>query len=70
MYVCFLSVSVANLLTHPELDPDSDGSFTEAEAEVNVFFLYFSNKKHCNSVLVIITFKCINCHTFLQANQI
>uniref|UniRef100_A0A671V3B5 Glucosidase 2 subunit beta n=1 Tax=Sparus aurata TaxID=8175 RepID=A0A671V3B5_SPAAU len=32
-------VSVADLLTHSELDPDSDGSFTEAEAQVKHFFL-------------------------------
>lgn len=36
----FLSVSVADLLSHSELDPDSDGSFTEEEAQVNIFFLY------------------------------
>lgn len=35
-----LSVSVADLLSHSELDPDSDGSFTEAEAEVSIFILY------------------------------
>lgn len=34
----FCSVSVADLLSHPELDPDSDGSFTEAEAQVTTVF--------------------------------
>lgn len=28
-------MSLADLLSHPELDPDSDGLFTEAEAQVN-----------------------------------
>lgn len=28
------SVSVSDLQPHAELDPDSDGSFTEAEAQV------------------------------------
>lgn len=28
------SVSVSDLQLHSELDPDSDGSFTEAEAQV------------------------------------
>lgn len=36
----YLSVSVADLLSHSELDPDSDGSFTEEEAQVNMLFLY------------------------------
>lgn len=40
----FLSVSVAELLSHSELDPDSDASFTEAEAQVNAFCLYHSYK--------------------------
>lgn len=31
---------MADLLSHSELDPDSDGSFTEAEAQVNMLFLY------------------------------
>lgn len=29
---------MADLLSHPELDPDSDGSFTEAEAQVTTVF--------------------------------
>ena len=41
MYFVCLSVTVADLLSHSELDPDSDGSFTEAEAQVKHFFLCF-----------------------------
>lgn len=29
---------MADLLSHPELDPDSDGSFTEADAQVSTVF--------------------------------
>lgn len=36
MYFCCVRVSAAELVSHPELDPDSDGSFTEADAQVNV----------------------------------
>lgn len=35
-YSC--SVSLDDLLSHPELDPDSDGSFTEEEAQVATAF--------------------------------
>ena len=39
------SVSVAELQSHPELDPDSDGTLTEAEAQVRhpVAFYLFSS---------------------------
>lgn len=48
MYFVCLSVTVADLLSHSELDPDSDGSFTEAEAQVKHFFLcFFPPIKHC-----------------------
>lgn len=47
MYFVYLSVSVADLLSHSELDPDSsDGSFTEAEARVKYFFLCFFPSKN------------------------
>lgn len=36
----YLSVSVAELLSHSEFDSDSDGSFTEAEAQV-MFVLFY-----------------------------
>lgn len=36
VFVCH-SVSVAELLSHSELDKDSDGVFTEAEARVYIF---------------------------------
>lgn len=32
-----VSVSVAELLSHSELDQNSDGSFTDAEAQVYIF---------------------------------
>lgn len=51
MYLVYLSVSVADLLTHSELDPDSDGSFTEAEAQVKHFFLCFFPSK--NTAVII-----------------
>lgn len=40
-----ISVSVSDLQPHSELDPDSDGSFTEAEAQVCVNELLHSMKK-------------------------
>lgn len=40
--MCFVchSVSVPELLSHSELDPDADGSFTDAEAQVESFFSF------------------------------
>lgn len=49
---CFfslLSVSVADLQTHSELDPDSDGSFTEAEAQVSFNFHWMRNVTHAKN---------------------
>lgn len=37
IFVCH-SVSVVELLSHSELDKDSNGVFTEAEAQVYIFF--------------------------------
>lgn len=38
-----VSVSVSELQSHAELDPDADGTLTETEAQV---FLHFSVKLH------------------------
>lgn len=49
LFFSLLSVSVADLQTHSELDPDSDGSFTEAEAQVSFNFHWMRNVTHAKN---------------------